>query len=53
MIAHSFDHERLDVYRLTIEYVAVSFEASESLDGRHPGRAVGDAGESRFKTLLP
>jgi hypothetical protein len=55
MTTHSFDHERLDVYRLAIEYVAVSFDASESLDGRHrawfgdrkcrhPGRAIGDAG---------
>jgi four helix bundle protein len=31
----TFDHERLDVYRLAIAYVARSFEASRSLDGLH------------------
>jgi hypothetical protein len=41
MTAHSFDHERLDLYRLAIEFVAVSFEASESLDGRHRARFGG------------
>ena len=30
-----FDHERLDVYRLSIEYVANAFEASRSLSGLH------------------
>ena len=35
MTAHSFDHQRLDVYRLSIEYVAASFDSSESLTGRH------------------
>jgi four helix bundle protein len=35
MTAQSFDHERLDVYRLSIEYVARSFEASQSLAGLH------------------
>ena len=35
MTAQSFDHERLDVYRLSIEYVAASFAASASLTGRH------------------
>ncbi len=30
---HTFDHARLDVYRLSIEYVARSFEASQSLEG--------------------
>ena len=28
MTAQSFDHERLDVYRLSIDYVARSFEAA-------------------------
>jgi len=31
----TFDHERLDVYRVSIEYVARSFEASQSLEGLH------------------
>ena len=35
MTAQSFDHQRLDVYRLSIDYVAASFDASESLTGRH------------------
>jgi hypothetical protein len=35
MTAQSFDHERLDVYRLSIDYVARSFEAAQSLDGLH------------------
>jgi four helix bundle protein len=35
LTAQSFDHERLDVYRLSIEYVALSFEASQSLEGLH------------------
>ena len=30
-----FDHDRLDVYRLSIDYVARSFEASQSLGGLH------------------
>jgi four helix bundle protein len=33
MIAQSFDHERLDVYRLSIDYVARSFEAVQPLEG--------------------
>ena len=28
-----FDHERLDVYRLSIEYVATSFRVAKSLNG--------------------
>ena len=35
MTAQSFDHERLDVSRLSIEYIAASFDASEPLNGRH------------------
>jgi hypothetical protein len=35
MTAQSFDHERLDVDRLSIDYVARSFEASQSLEGLH------------------
>jgi hypothetical protein len=31
--AQTFDPERLDVYRLSIEYVARSLEASQSLEG--------------------
>lgn len=35
MTTPTFDHERLDVYGLSIEYVSASFDASESLNGRH------------------
>jgi four helix bundle protein len=35
MARQFFDHERLDVYRLAIAYVACSFEASRSLGGLH------------------
>jgi four helix bundle protein len=30
-----FDHDRLDVYRLSIEYVAAAFDVSKSLSGLH------------------
>ncbi|MGA7303516.1 MAG: four helix bundle protein, partial [Rhodothermales bacterium] len=30
-----FDHDRLDVYRLSIDYVASSFKIAETLDGLH------------------
>jgi four helix bundle protein len=30
-----FDHDRLDVYRLSIEYVALSFDIAKSLSGLH------------------
>ena len=33
MTVQSFDHERLDVYRLSIDYIARSFEASQPLEG--------------------
>ncbi len=33
MTEHLFDHDRLDVYRLAIEYVAIAFESSRSLEG--------------------
>jgi four helix bundle protein len=35
MIAQSFDHEQLDVYRLSIDYVARSFEEVQPLKGLH------------------
>ena len=35
MITQSFDHERLDVYRLSIDYVARSFEEVQPLEGLH------------------
>jgi four helix bundle protein len=35
MIAQSIDHERLDVDRLSIDYVARSFEAAKILEGLH------------------
>jgi four helix bundle protein len=30
-----FDHDRLDVYRLSIEYVSAAFETSKTLTGLH------------------
>ena len=30
-----FDHDRLDVYRLSVEYVAAAFDVSKSLNGLH------------------
>ncbi len=33
MIVQSFDHERLDVFRLSTDYVARPFEAAQSLTG--------------------
>ena len=30
-----FDHDRLDVYRLSIDYVAASFKTAKSLNGLH------------------
>ena len=30
-----FDHDRLDVYRLSIDYVASSFTVAKDLDGLH------------------
>jgi len=35
MTDQSFDHDRLDVYRLSIDYVARSCEASQSLERLH------------------
>ena len=35
MTTQPFDHQRLDIYRLSIEYVATSFATPESLTGRH------------------
>ena len=35
MTDYLFDHDRLDVYRLSIEYFANAFEASRSLEGLH------------------
>ncbi len=35
MTEHFFDHDRLDVYRLSIEYVAAAFASSRSLEGLH------------------
>jgi hypothetical protein len=35
MTAQPFDHERVDVYRLSIDYVARSFEAAQPLEGLH------------------
>lgn len=35
MIEHVFDHDRLDVYRLSIEYTSDAFKIFQSLDGLH------------------
>jgi four helix bundle protein len=35
MTQYLFDHDRLDVYRLSIEYVASAFDSSRSLEGLH------------------
>ena len=35
MDAPTFDHERLDVYRLSIEYVAFSYRLAKGLTGIH------------------
>ena len=35
MAENLFDHDRLDVYRLSIEYVAKSIDSSRSLEGLH------------------
>jgi four helix bundle protein len=35
MTDYFFDHDRLAVYRLSIEYVAKAFDTSRSLDGLH------------------
>jgi hypothetical protein len=40
MTVQTFDHERLDVYRLSNDYVARSFEASQSLEGYIVTRAI-------------
>lgn len=36
MAEYFFDHDRLDVYCLSIEYVANAFDSSRSLEGLHP-----------------
>jgi len=33
MLEPTFDHERLDLYRLSIEYVAFSYKIAKSLGG--------------------
>jgi four helix bundle protein len=35
MTQYLFDHDRLDVYRLSIDYVASAFDSSRSLEGLH------------------
>ena len=35
MTEYQFDHDRLDVYRLSIEYVAAAFDFSRTLEGLH------------------
>ncbi len=35
MDAPTFDHERLDVYRLSIDYVAFSYRLAKGLTGIH------------------
>jgi hypothetical protein len=38
MAEHLFDHDRLDVYRLSIEYVATAFDTARSLE--EPNRSA-------------
>lgn len=35
MTEYLFDHDRLDVYRLSIEYVTNAFDSSRTLEGLH------------------
>jgi four helix bundle protein len=35
MTEHIFDHDRLDVYRLSVDYVASSFRIAKDLNGNH------------------
>ena len=35
MAEPTFDHERLDVYRLSIDYVALSYQIAKTLNGTH------------------
>ena len=35
MVEPTFDHERLDVYRVSIDYVAFSYRIAKSLNGTH------------------
>ncbi|MFM8327351.1 MAG: hypothetical protein ACKN9U_21035 [Pirellulaceae bacterium] len=39
-----FDHERLDVYRLAIEYVASSYRIAKSLAVRNAMRGISGCG---------
>ena len=51
---HFFDHDRLDVYRLSIEYVAAAFASSRSLEGLHPMNVIrGCERLTRFRSTLP
>jgi hypothetical protein len=52
MTAQSFDHERLDVYRLSIDYVARSYEAAQPLEGLHRHRSRFRAGLCRNSDVL-
>jgi len=49
MAEHLFDHDRLDVYRLSIEYVATAFDTSRSLE--EPNRRARDQW-SRASTIV-
>lgn len=35
MADHVFDHEKLDVYRLALDYMAATFESAQALSGLH------------------
>jgi hypothetical protein len=47
MTERPFDHERVDAYRLSIDYVALSFEAAQPLEGLHRHACDGFAIPSR------
>ena len=36
MVDQMFDHKKLDVYRLSIEYASATFEFAATLSGLHP-----------------
>ena len=54
MTEHCFDHDRLDVYRLAIEYVANSLDTSRSLEEIIAMFGIsGCERPNRFRSTLP
>ena len=49
-----FDHDRLDVYPLSIEYVSAAFDVSKSLSGLHPTHVInGSTQQNPFRGTSP